>query len=105
MFYGYKYLRDALKEDDTLNYYVAGLSWLKELKTKDLLCKSELTNEDVYKILFNQFEINSKAQLLRVVEMFKRFPDYHLFRLGKILSTYNLKYYSFYEIIWFTHFI
>lgn len=91
LFYGYKYLRDALKEDDTLNYYVAGLSWLKELKAKDLLCKSELTNEDVHKMLFNQFEINSKAQLLRVVEMFKRFPDYHLFRLGKILSKYNLK--------------
>ena len=91
LFYGYKYLRDALKEDDTLDYYISGLSWLKELKAKDVLYESELTNEDVHKMLFNQFESNSKVQLLRVVEMFKRFPDYHLFRLGKILSIYNLK--------------
>ncbi len=91
LFYGYKYLRDALKNENTLDYYLAGLSWLKEFESKDLLLSSKLTKENMHDIIFKEFDFDNNIELLRCVEIFKRFPEYHLFRVGKILNEFNLK--------------
>ena len=91
LFYGYKYLRDALINENTLDYYLAGLSWLKEFESKDVFILSKLTKENIKEIMFEEFDCDNNVELLRCVELFKRFPEYHLFRVGKILNKFNLK--------------
>lgn len=91
LFYGYKYLRDALINENTLDYYLAGLSWLKEFESKDFFISSKLTKENINEIMFKEYDCNNNTELLRHVEIFNRFPEYHLFRVGKILNEFNLK--------------
>ena len=90
LFYGYKYLRDSLDATDTIKHYIAGISWLKGMEYSELVNTSAIQYDDIYKIMFKSVDECDNIQMLRNAEVFNRFPNYHLFRLGKIFNKYGV---------------
>ena len=83
--FGYKYLRNSLKEKDVYNSYTSAVGWLKFSETKDWLFSTPFSDEEFMHFLFDDCIVDGNvAETLRRFELFKRFPDYHMTRLNAL---------------------
>ena len=94
IFFGYKYVHEALKKQnntDILNSYFLSLGWLNNSEYKELTNGCGLLDEDFYQIMLKDCEMSNIAETLRRVEIYKRLPDYHLMRVDRMTMAHSIE--------------
>ena len=84
LFFGYKYVKDALQDNNIFDKYLNGISWLKYIDVKEIFPKSQLTPQKLLKVLLKNCEMPTPCETLRRVELFKKMPEYHLCRMDRL---------------------
>ena len=81
--WGYEYLRNSLKKDNSIASYLDGIGWLKYLPIESLIESTFFSKADIWDLLSDGCVIDGDMpETFRRIEMFKRLPDYHLMRVN-----------------------
>lgn len=83
--WGYEYLRNSLKKDNSIASYLDGIGWLKYLPIESLIESTIFSKADIWDLLSDGCVIDGDMpETFRRIEMFKRLPDYHLMRVDRM---------------------
>ena len=83
--WGYEYLRNSLKKDNSIASYMDGIGWLKFLPIESLIESTIFSKADIWDLLSDGCVIDGDMpETFRRIEMFKRLPDYHLMRVDRM---------------------
>ena len=83
--WGYEYLRNSLKKEDSIAAYMDGIGWLKFLPIESLIESPMISKEYIWNLLLDGCVIDGDMpETLRRIEIFKRLPDYHLMRVDRM---------------------
>lgn len=83
--WGYEYLRNSLKKEDSIASYLDGIGWLKFMPIESLIESTIFSKADIWDILSDGCVIDGNmSETFRRIELFKRLPDYHLMRVDRM---------------------